>query len=683
MLYSPRLVNLFLSGLRTKSLFALAAAVVFAGCAVFFSGAALGLGLASRDRILPGVVVLGVPVGGLTLPDATASLGPTAAAILDQPLQAQIGDRAWTTSPRALGLRLDPAELAGSAFSVGHAASTSFGLQEELAALRSETVIPVISTGDGSTLDAFIKGIASEIDTQPRTAGLTLGDDGTVTFQTSQTGLALDQAGARTLVAQALAEGRPSVTLPTNILPSAVQTEQVAAAHDDLTRMLTDPAPIQLNAGQQQWTIDRTQLLEMLSLTQPNGPTTTASVELQLDPLQPLLQTIAAQIDRDAQEARFTWSGGQLTLLRPSQDGLGLNQPAATDLIKAGILAGQRTVELPVEVVHPAVTSDDAAKLGIRELVGESTTSFAGSIPEKAHNIQLAAQRLNGVVVPPGGTFSFNKEVGPTTLEAGFQWGFGLTGDGGGVHTVPSVAGGICQVATTLFQPVFWSGYQIEERYWHLYWIPSYISRGVVGLDATVDSDSGLDLKWINPTDQPVLIQASTDADHVTFRLYGQKPDWSVQVDDPVISDRVVADPTPEVQEEPSLPWGRTLLVESARDGFTVLLNRRVTPTAGGQVRELALKSVYAPAQTVTLVGASGAPDAQSVAAAVEQLRASQQAPVAAAAATVSAPATHDTPNGSRTIAQIRDELRQAGWGGGSDQDALETYQRLATASQH
>jgi hypothetical protein len=155
-----------------------------------------------------------------------------------------------------------------------------------------------------------------------------------------------------------------------------------------------------------------------------------------------------------------------------------------------------------------------------------------------------------------------------------------------------------------------------------------------------------------------------------------------VDVDDPLVSDRVVADPTPEVQEEPSLPWGRTLLVESSRDGFSVLLTRRVTPTAGGAVRELALKSVYAPAHTVTLVGSGGAPDGQSVAAAVEHVRASQRAPAAVLAAP-SAPSVHDTPNGPRTVAQIRDELRQAGWAGGSDQDALETYQRLAAAAEH
>ena len=89
--------------------------------------------------------------------------------------------------------------------------------------------------------------------------------------------------------------------------------------------------------------------------------------------------------------------------------------------------------------------------------------------------------------MPPGGLFSFNQALGPTTLDAGFKTGWGITTSGGGVKTVPSVAGGICQVATTLFQTVFWSGYQIEERNWHLYRIQSYTSKGVDGLDATVD----------------------------------------------------------------------------------------------------------------------------------------------------------------------------------------------------
>ena len=98
------------------------------------------------------------------------------------------------------------------------------------------------------------------------------------------------------------------------------------------------------------------------------------------------------------------------------------------------------------KVTRPAVPMEDRQKLGIKELIESARTPFAGSVQAKQDNISLASQRLNGVVVPPGGLFSFNQALGPTTLDAGFKTGWGITTSGGGVKTVPSVAGGICQV---------------------------------------------------------------------------------------------------------------------------------------------------------------------------------------------------------------------------------------------
>jgi vancomycin resistance protein YoaR len=207
-------------------------------------------------------------------------------------------------------------------------------------------------------------------------------------------------------------------------------------------------------------------------------------------------------------------------------------------------------------------------------------------------------------VVPPGALFSFNREVGPTTLAAGFQWGFGITGSGDSLHTVPSVAGGICQVATTLFQAFFWSGYRLEERHWHLYWIPAYTSRGAVGLDATVDEDSDLDLQFINTTPNAVLIQSAVEGENLTFRLYGTKPDWKVEVSSPEISNRVPPDTRPVVEEDPTLAAGRRVTVEAAREGFDVTILRTVT--ANDDVRTLRLKSTYRPSRNVTLVGTGG-----------------------------------------------------------------------------
>jgi vancomycin resistance protein YoaR len=665
-------------GLRGRVLLALGTPL--AAMLVFVAAALAGLEVSSGDRVLPGVRVLGVPVGGLTRDAAAAALSPRSAAILDQPIDVHAAARLWTTSPRALGATLDPVELATAAYGVGHTGPLQTRIREQLRTLQAETDVPIISTAEGAAVDLLLARITADVDRAPRAAVLDLAEDGAITFVTSEAGEALDQPSARAALNRALVEGRPSVEVPTRVLPPAISTDQVSDAHQRLVRLLADTTPIRVSADDKSWSIERSVLLSMLTLNPP-GPTSPASVELHDEPLQTIVQRAAQAVDQESTDARFRLSGGQLSVLRASRDGRAVNQPAAMDLLRSSIETGQRSVALPVDVVRPAVASEDASTLGIRELIDESTTAFVGAIPEKAHNIQLAASRLNGVVVPPGGTFSFNKEVGPTTLEAGFQWGFGLTtgGQAGVVHTVPSVAGGICQVATTLFQPVFWAGYQLEERYWHLYWIPSYVSRGLVGLDATVDSDAGLDLKWINPTSDYVLIQASTDAEHVTFRLYGQKPPWTVRVDAPTISNKVTADPTPDVQAEPSLVWGRVLPVESARDGFDVVLDRHVLPNDGRPPRELLLKSVYAPSHTVTLVGTGGAPDPGSVAAAVERVRQSLQPPGTAAPERAAAgPQTYPTPNGPRTLAQIRDELRRAGWGGGSDQDALETYNRVA-----
>lgn len=647
------------------------AALVVLGC-----GTVLGFEIASWNRIKPGVAVLDVPVGGLTLQEAQERLAPRAVAILDQPVQVQLDQGNWTTSARQLGVQLDPADLAHNAFAVGRDGPPLTALKSQLEVLRYGAEIPVVGQADAAQLDALVRQVARQLDRPVRDARLVVNDDGSLEYTTSEPGLEVDQAASRAAIAQALASGAPTVGLVTRTLQPATVTDQVAAAHDQLQRIL-DPQPVQLTAAEYSRRLEKADVLGLISLNQPTG-SEPASVSVNADALQPLVDAAAHAVDRKPVNARFTWDGSSLSATRTSKDGRAVDQQAARDALTAQLLAGARAIDLPVATVAPAVSSDDGgAHLGIRELIEQSTTSFAGSVPEKAHNIQLAAERLNGVVVPPGGTFSFNEEVGPTTLEAGFQWGFGLTtGSNGGAHTVPSVAGGICQVATTLFQPVFWGGYQLEERFWHLYWIPAYTSRDVVGLDATVDGDARLDLKWINPTNDYVLVQASTDASHVTFSLYGRKPDWKVQVEPPIISDRVSPDPTPDVQEEPLLPWGRVVPVETARDGFQVVITRHVL-AADGKQRDLVLKSVYQPGHNVTLVGSGSAPDAGSVAAAIDRVRGTMQ-PAAAAAP---APTAYTTANGPRTLAQIRDELRGAGWGGGSDQDAVATYRRLAEAA--
>ena len=429
--------------------------------------------------------------------------------------------------------------------------------------------------------------------------------------------------------------------------PIVVATPAASSESSHLAGLLggdaTADVTLDASFGEARLTLHRPELAALLA-TDPGQPP-----HLDAGALRALAARLAETWDQPVQNARFAWNGGNLTPIRDSHEGRTLDQVGAAAAIGQALLSGQHTVTLPGSVVQPLVSSANPQALGITDNLDRGGTSFAGSTPEKAYNIRLAAERLNGVVIPPGGTFSFNQEVGPTTIEAGFEWGFGIESGDNGPKTVPSVAGGICQVATTLFQRVFWAGFPLIERHWHLYWIPAYTSHGIVGLDATVDEDSGLDFRWSNPTDGYLLIQTATDDANVYFGLYGKQRGWKVSVDEPRITNRVPPNTDPVAEVEPSLPWGRIQPVEAAREGFDVAITRTVT-REDGQPRTLTLESHYEPSRTVTLVGTKGKPADADVNAVLARIAPPRPAP-AVASASPSPIATNAPVAGSPTVA--------------------------------
>jgi vancomycin resistance protein YoaR len=611
--------------------------------------------LANWDKITPGVTALGTSVGGMSSDEAVQHLQPGVQHLLDRPLEidAQETGQTWHTTARALGLRLDPNELASAAYQVGRNGNPLQRLSGQLDALVRGRAISVDSTRDLAALDTAISGMAAQVNRAPIDAHLGLASDGSLQFTAAQAGLAVDLQASRNKLDDTLNGDGESVALVIATVAPAISDDELQSAHDQLEHLLgPDAQPLTVTFGDQTWQLQQADLAKLVTLDAGTHNGQPATVNVDDDALRAWAAKLAGGVDQPVQDARFAFNGGSLKVLRPSKQGRTVDQAALVQAVHAALLSGTSSVPLPVATVEPSVSSDDPQSLGITELIDRGSTSFGGSIPEKAHNIELAAQRLNGIVVPPGATFSFNDAVGPTTIDAGFQWGFGIASGDDGPRTVPSVAGGICQVATTLFQPVFWAGYQLEQRYWHLYWIPAYTSRGVVGLDVTVDSDAGLDFKWTNTTSSYILIQSATDDSNIYFGLYGKKPPWKVQVDDAIITNRTPPDPKPIAQAEPTLPWGRSLLVETARDGFDAEVVRHVIPSDGSKPRDLDLKSTYEPARTVTLVGSAGKPAGASIDDAIQKaLDAQKPKPTATVVPSVATPATAATPASASTPA--------------------------------
>ena len=142
-------------------------------------------------------------------------------------------------------------------------------------------------------------------------------------------------------------------------------------------------------------------------------------------------------------------------------------------------------------------------------VIGSCTTEYETNVP-RANNVELAAARINGTVVQPGGSFSFSKTILPRTTANGYQvapiYISGTVGTG--------VGGGVCQVSSTLYAAMRYANLPATERYAHSLPV-TYLPDGY---DAAI-AGTAKDLKFTNTFSQPLLIQASAADGVVTVTL--------------------------------------------------------------------------------------------------------------------------------------------------------------------
>ena len=317
------------------------------------------------------------------------------------------------------------------------------------------------------------------------------------------------------------------------------------------------------------------------------------------------LNQASDQINIPVQDALFRFSNGRVIAFRPSKDGRQLNISAAKQRVKEAFLSAastnqQRlTILLPVETVRPLITTDGTNTFGIKEFIGRGYSEFAGSIPGRIHNVALAASRINGILIKPGETFSFDASLGDISAATGYQSAY-IIKEG---RTVLGDGGGVCQVSTTLFRAALDAGLPIVERHAHAYRVHYYEEDGSpVGLDATVFSPS-VDLKFKNDTTAYILIQAKPDLEHLalTFELYGTRDGRTSQVYNAKLWGQ--SPPPPDLyQDDPTLPKGTVRQVDFAAWGAKTSFQYKVT--RGSEIlQDTTFYSNFQPWQAVFLRG--------------------------------------------------------------------------------
>lgn len=206
-------------------------------------------------------------------------------------------------------------------------------------------------------------------------------------------------------------------------------------------------------------------------------------------------------------------------VVHPSENGLDF----AISLDDAKNLLQEQKDEyvIPLKVLYPSVTTNMIGTEAFPDLLSEFSTKYAASNKNRTTNLILASKKINGTVLMPGETFSYNKVVGARTIAAGYKeapiYVSGRVEDG--------IGGGICQITTTLYNAVLYANLDIVERSNHQF-VPSYAGPS---RDATVVYGA-IDFKFKNNRDYPIKITCSVSGGIANFKIWGLKSDNDYEV---------------------------------------------------------------------------------------------------------------------------------------------------------
>ncbi len=205
----------------------------------------------------------------------------------------------------------------------------------------------------------------------------------------------------------------------------------------------------------------------------------------------------------------------------PSENGLDFK----VSIEEAQNILGDQSLEeysIPLKTLYPSVTTNMIGSEAFPDLLASYSTKYSAAAVDRTTNLRLAANKINGTVLMPGETFSYNKVVGARTPAAGYKDAPTYVNG----EVVDGIGGGICQITSTLYNAVVFANLGIVERYNHQF-VPSYVTAS---RDATVVYGA-LDFKFKNNRKYPIKINCSVSGGIASCKIFGLKQDDDYQVE--------------------------------------------------------------------------------------------------------------------------------------------------------
>ena len=317
-----------------------------------------------------------------------------------------------------------------------------------------------------------------------------------------------------------------------NIEPAlTLDTEQLSTTLSDLSSQLPD-AVVQssyyidgnnliITAGKEGNVVDVEQTIQniknAISSFSFDTPVEIAVKTQQPDEID--VDKIHNEIYKEAKDAYYTTDP---FTVYPSENGVDFK--SSVEDVKASIAAEQKDeYTVPLKIIYPSVTTNMIGTEAFPDLLGEFSTRYSVSDRDRTTNLRLAANKVNGTVLMPGETFSYNTVVGERTIAAGYKEApIYVSG-----QVVDGLGGGICQISSTIYNAVVYANLDIVERSNHQF-VPSYVTAS---RDATVVYGS-LDFKFKNNRNYPIKILVTVSNGVADCKIYGLKQDndYDVQI---------------------------------------------------------------------------------------------------------------------------------------------------------
>lgn len=575
------------------------------GLAVLF----FGYNLAYQEKTLPRTYIGGEKFGGLTRSQAEEKISQ----LIDQNQTKEIfyswENKKYTISLNDLEVNYTNLQhkTVEDLFAVGKKGNVGKILVEIWRSLVTKNQVRAVFTFNYSRMDDYLVTISKDIDRPEKDASIVI-KDLTPVVTPEEVGRKFDLIANRQIMLNALGEFNLGQTMlfKINQIHPKIDTKTAQGAVEKtnqlLARQLTVTAKdktYQLGANEIAPMIDFVASLgqdSILAKTKNSLNLYSLNPEISSVKTRELVDKINSEIYQEPKEPKFEVSSGKVSAFQVGQTGYELDKDQSVNLIIKSINDDAKTVDLPVKITESQYAAENPDQIGLKELIGEGTSSWRGSPSNRIHNLTLGANKISGHIVKPGEEFSTITVLKPIDASAGYLPELVIKNSN---QVTPEYGGGLCQVSTTLFRAVLNSGLQITARTPHSFRVSYY--EPPAGMDATV-YDPAPDFKFINNMTTPIFIWAVAGNNSLDFQIYGTKDGRKIEVSDPVLFD--YTSPGAEIYTmSESMGPGEIRQVERATNGATASFTYKVTSAGGEVLQSETYVSKYVPVPNSYLYG--------------------------------------------------------------------------------